>query len=330
MRPSCERACVSPYTSLVLFRLIHVLCLLTEKAGSTVRRNIQGAARRALLTRGTGGARIAGHQTHRPWQVLLPLVQPVPAGPIRAERSYSSMETRMSKRGFTLIELLVVMAIISILASMLFPVFAKAREKARQTSCLSNNKQIGVAIYMYEGDMEGLPPVWCGEKYNRFGQYGVVWWQELVMSYVKNPPVFKCPSAGGNFYGYEAPYPPGGPMPISFACEAGIGMNWYSALQYDDGSIIRPYLGFGFGEGAIPRPADKALLMETDMLAAAGPNSLFGIDYNTWLTYTINGGWAYGKERHNDIMNVLFADQHAKAVKAMMLTRDGSLDLRAP
>ncbi|MBQ0106006.1 MAG: prepilin-type N-terminal cleavage/methylation domain-containing protein, partial [Armatimonadetes bacterium] len=56
------------------------------------------------------------------------------------------------KKGFTLIELLVVIAIIAILAAILFPVFAQAREKARQTGCLSNMKNIGTAIMLYTDD----------------------------------------------------------------------------------------------------------------------------------------------------------------------------------
>ena len=63
------------------------------------------------------------------------------------------------RRGFTLIELLVVIAIIAILAAILFPVFAQAREKARQTQCLSNMKQVGTGVFMYCQDYdETLPP----------------------------------------------------------------------------------------------------------------------------------------------------------------------------
>jgi prepilin-type N-terminal cleavage/methylation domain-containing protein len=64
----------------------------------------------------------------------------------------------LKQRGFTLIELLVVIAIIAILAAILFPVFAQAREKARQTSCLSNEKQLGTAISMYVQDYDETYP----------------------------------------------------------------------------------------------------------------------------------------------------------------------------
>ena len=63
------------------------------------------------------------------------------------------------KKAFTLIELLVVIAIIAILAAILFPVFAQAREKARQTSCLSNLKQIGLGLMMYTQDYDETYPM---------------------------------------------------------------------------------------------------------------------------------------------------------------------------
>ena len=91
------------------------------------------------------------------------------------------------KKGFTLIELLVVIAIIAILAAIIFPVFAKAREKARQASCLSNVTQITLAILLYAQDYdERLPQLKQG--------WPTTYWPERCWPYVKNIQVFVCPS----------------------------------------------------------------------------------------------------------------------------------------
>jgi len=102
---------------------------------------------------------------------------------------------------FTLIELLVVIAVIAILAAILFPVFAQAREKARQTSCLSNLKQIGSAYMMYAQDFdEGLPPH-VTERTAPAGTPDTAAarapysYKTKLAPYVKNEQVFKCPSA---------------------------------------------------------------------------------------------------------------------------------------
>ncbi len=101
----------------------------------------------------------------------------------------TSTSSRAS-RGFTLIELLVVIAIIAILAAILFPVFQKVRENARRTACLSNLKQIGLAVMQYEQDFdEKTPP-----GVNPYG--GAEGWAGQIYVYVKSTQVFYCPDDG--------------------------------------------------------------------------------------------------------------------------------------
>jgi len=116
---------------------------------------------------------------------------------------------KSEKRAFTLIELLVVIAIIAILAAILFPVFAQAREKARQTSCLSNLKQLGLGFMMYAQDYdETLPTVPFNSGNCGGGQVCWPWvdwpntpgngWPAVfytpLQPYIKNTQILQCPS----------------------------------------------------------------------------------------------------------------------------------------
>ena len=115
------------------------------------------------------------------------------------------MKRRM---GFTLIELLVVIAIIAILAAILFPVFAKVREKARQISCASNMRQLGLATLMYVQDYDETYP--CGE-WQASGAGGNIGegWAGQIWPYVKATGALKCPD--------DSTVPPTGEVAISYA-----------------------------------------------------------------------------------------------------------------
>ena len=116
--------------------------------------------------------------------------------------------TFLRGNAFTLIELLVVIAIIAILAAILFPVFATARQKARDTACISNMKQIGLAVQQYVQDYDGMYPIYYAYNSNpsagKVGHKGV---ELLLQPYSKSTQLFKCPNdIGGPTVQTDATY----------------------------------------------------------------------------------------------------------------------------
>src|SRR4028118_429518 len=109
---------------------------------------------------------------------------------------------RAKGNAFTLIELLVVIAIIAILAAILFPVFAQAREKARQTACLSNMKQIGTGMMMYVQDYDELYPAANINPVTPIngGGSNVMPIDAQLGPYIKNDQLWACPSDTNPFY----------------------------------------------------------------------------------------------------------------------------------
>jgi prepilin-type N-terminal cleavage/methylation domain-containing protein/prepilin-type processing-associated H-X9-DG protein len=208
-------------------------------------------------------------------------------------------------RGFTLIELLVVIAIIAILAAILFPVFAKAREKARQSSCLSNLKQIGIGTQMYAQDYDQL--MICAYYYVVGGtSYR---WQEAVQPYLKNAQVLVCPSVPGYVYtsgAYSIPISYGINCTTFYAADKS-GF-WYSiadsAVPYPAKMIIVGDAG-GTPSYGLPKTTGSYYISGPPTAApASGPGQFDG------TTNTIS----YLDWRHLGMFNALFCDGHVKAL----------------
>jgi prepilin-type N-terminal cleavage/methylation domain-containing protein/prepilin-type processing-associated H-X9-DG protein len=223
--------------------------------------------------------------------------------------------------GFTLIELLVVIAIIAILAAILFPVFAQAREKARQTACLSNGKQLANAIAMYTQDYDETLPM---------GGYtiGTVTgrWFVDIYPYVKNLDAYTCPSK--NEDNYRIPTNNAGPRTNSFAGAYGCNVN---IMNYNtNGNNLMP----GRPLAEIDNTAGTFVLADAAQLDAARTDNTnaeqwekvqqSGTYWNAWppsgftgdgtKNYTRSGGDYYRRPvvRHNGGLTVVYADGHAK------------------
>ena len=193
------------------------------------------------------------------------------------------------RRGFTLIELLVVIAIIAILAAILFPVFAKAREKARQASCTSNLKQVGLGILQYTQDYdEHFPMVWQGGLgMNSTNGGSCVNWAVSTQPYIKAIQVLKCPDDAYS----------------KLACS--YLMNNYLD-QESQGKVKSPASVVMLTEGQVNDqwwPPDAA---NTFGSAYNGLND----DYTLWQNASRVARSDRGEPRHSDMLMVLYSDGH--------------------
>lgn len=215
--------------------------------------------------------------------------------------------TRTNKRGFTLIELLVVISIISILAAILFPVFARARENARKTACLSNAKQIGMGLMMYAQDYDEKLPLY-------YFTGGVSYaWHHPVVPYIKSEQVFICPSASPAEVWWC------GPTHIRSSGSGSFGYNWYlgEATAISLASVQVPAQTIAIAE--ITQFMDTSVFYVPTQWAAA-------------KTKLCGSGTTRGDQaafRHFDGNNSIFMDGHVKWMKKSALAdfnRDGAID----
>lgn len=231
---------------------------------------------------------------------------------------------------FTLIELLVVIAIIAILAAILFPVFAQARAKARQVSCLSNLKQIGLAVQLYQQDYDGIyVPKYNCEVFNtqyrdhcdypRRLDFGfdldppVPEWMPatnappgtdyLLLPYVKNDDVRRCPSRR-----IGPPLVPGG-LPVEGRYTINAWDTFHGAGKNETGPQGQP-------DAAVPQPASTIMVVEHTNSAG---ECQVGQEGGT--ATTLGDSVGHWEENHSGGFNILWCDGHAKWTRLSMLRR---------
>ena len=202
------------------------------------------------------------------------------------------------KRAFTLVEILVVLFVIGVLAALTFPIFARARENARRSSCQSNLKQIGLGFMQYVRDYDETFPLATTDD-DASGDYDANFdkgWAQNLQPYIKSTQVFQCPSEDKNY------------VPPLHATDY-----WYSAPISQNrtiAQIAKAAQTVLAGDGVA---ASSALLATHGALAYKGDAPTLKYNGEIWdITEKTNGK---GGRRHGEGMNFLFCDGHVKWLK---------------
>lgn len=210
----------------------------------------------------------------------------------------SSIRIGFIRRGFTLVELLVVIAIIGLLAALLFPVFAKVREKARQTTCASNLRQLGQAFMLYAQDYDQRLP----DPMNMTMGLDVTKdintikinqaWETYLRPYTKNAEINHCPSD-----------------PFSFPLKV---PNTNTTLFSSYGT---PFNVQGKSLSEMPASALTVLLVENRQFDHFAAN-YWAVSQLGKTSFTPPEGalWEQPDFFHNDVGNYLFVDSHVKSL----------------